>query len=145
MNAYVASGQNGLNLNTHLHIITTDGVHYRPEDPRFKKATKITNEKVAGLLSNIVQSITILLKNSGYLSPEGELVDNPTIDPLFHEHQSINMATAASIQGRIAFGPNAGKKVTRLGGSFGYAEEAPLFKGKLCYSGIQSTDQITLQ
>lgn len=44
------------------------------------------------------------------------------------------MATAASIQGRIAFGPNAGKKVIRLGGSFGYAEEAPLFKGKLCYA-----------
>ena len=123
-----------LNLNTHLHIITTDGVHYRPEDPLFKKATKITDEKVAGLLSNMVQSITALLKNSGYLSPEGELVDNPTIDPLFHEHQSINIATAASIQGRIAFGPNAGKKVTRLGGCFGYIEEAPLFKGKLCYS-----------
>ena len=101
MNAYVASGQNGLNLNSHLHIITTDGVHYRPEDPRFKKATKITNEKVAGLLSNIVQSITILLKNSGYLSPEGELVDNPTIDPLFHEHQSINMATLYDQSRRI--------------------------------------------
>ena len=53
-------------------------------------------------------------------------MDNPKIDPLFHEHQSINMATAASIQGRIAFGPNAGKKVTRLDGSFGYIEEAPL-------------------
>ena len=42
------------------------------------------------------------------------------------------MATKASIAGRIAFGPNAGQKVTRIGSGFGYAEEIPMMKGRLC-------------
>ena len=42
------------------------------------------------------------------------------------------MATRASLVGRIAFGPNAGKRVTRIGSGFGYGEERPMFKGKLC-------------
>jgi hypothetical protein len=38
------------------------------------------------------------------------------------------MATSSSIVGRIAFGPNAGQKVTRIGSGFGYYEEIPLAK-----------------
>ena len=37
--------------------------------------------------------------------------------------QSIDIAIKAFIAGRIAFGKNAGQKVTRLGSGFGYAEE----------------------
>lgn len=44
------------------------------------------------------------------------------------------MATASSIQSRIAYRPNAGRTVHRIGGGFGYAEEIPLAKGKRCYS-----------
>ena len=42
------------------------------------------------------------------------------------------MATSSSITRKIAFGPNAGKYVTRTGSGIGYGEEIPLFKGKLC-------------
>ena len=46
------------------------------------------------------------------------------------------METAAfnSMKGKIAFGENAGNYVTRIGSGFGYAEEVPKFKSKLCYS-----------
>jgi hypothetical protein len=44
------------------------------------------------------------------------------------------MATSSSIAGRIAFGPNAGKQVTRIGSGFGYYEEIPLAKGHRCFS-----------
>lgn len=44
------------------------------------------------------------------------------------------MATASSIAGKIAFGPNAGRKVTRIGAGFGYYEEIPLAKGHRCFS-----------
>ena len=120
------------NLNPHLHIIATDGMHYRPHNPLFRKSTKTTEKQVAKLLENIIQDILTLLKTKGYLNSQGELVENPLRDSLFTEYESINMATGASLLGRIAFGPNAGKKVTRLGGGFGYLEEKPLFKGKLC-------------
>jgi len=44
------------------------------------------------------------------------------------------MATSSSIVGTIAFGPNAGQKVTRIGSGFGYYEEIPLAKGHRCFS-----------
>ena len=61
-------------------------------------------------------------------------MDNPLIDDLFQESESIHLATQASLSGRIAFGPNAGKRVKRIGGGFGYEDEVPFGKGRLCYS-----------
>ncbi|MEY4630998.1 MAG: hypothetical protein RIQ81_1118 [Pseudomonadota bacterium] len=48
--------------------------------------------------------------------------------------QFSNAASAASIAGKIAFGPNAGRRVTRIGPGFGYHDEIPLAKGRLCFS-----------
>ena len=74
------------------------------------------------------------LKRMGYLDKEGEIVQNPKQDDLFAESESLSLATACSITGKIAFGPNAGKYVTKIGKGFGYLEETPLAKGKRCYS-----------
>ncbi|MBM4252289.1 MAG: hypothetical protein FJ146_09980 [Deltaproteobacteria bacterium] len=38
------------------------------------------------------------------------------------------------MSGKIAFGPNAGNYVRKIGGGFGYEGEVPLAKGKRCYS-----------
>ena len=46
----------------------------------------------------------------------------------------MESAAYNSMKGKIAFGENAGSYVTRLGMGFGYAEEVPKFKSKLCYS-----------
>jgi hypothetical protein len=61
-------------------------------------------------------------------------VQNPEADPLFENQSSLALATQNSIVGRIAFGPNAGNRVTKIGSGFGYMEEIPLAKGKRCYS-----------
>jgi len=53
---------------------------------------------------------------------------------MFSEYESLKAATQTSIAGKIAFGPNAGKYVTKIGSGFGYGEEIPLAKGKRCYS-----------
>lgn len=50
------------------------------------------------------------------------------------ESESLSLATECSIAGKIAFGPNAGKYVTKIGKGFGYLEEIPLAKGTRCYS-----------
>ena len=74
------------------------------------------------------------LRGKGYLDPDGDVVTNPQSDPLFADHESLAQAAASSIAGRIAFGPNAGKKVTRIGSGFGYMEEVPLANGTRCFS-----------
>ncbi|MCX6107602.1 MAG: transposase [Proteobacteria bacterium] len=50
------------------------------------------------------------------------------------DHESLTAALAASISGKIAFGPNAGKYVRKIGGGFGYEGEGPLAKSQRCYS-----------
>ena len=75
-----------------------------------------------------------LLQRRGYLDEAGDVVLNPAMDDLFNDHESITLAAQCSVAGKIAFGPNAGKYVTRIGKGFGYGEEIPLAKGQRCYS-----------
>ena len=68
------------------------------------------------------------------LNKDGEVVTNPDCDEMFRNHEGLAAASSASIAGKIAFGPNAGRHVTKVGSGFGYYEETPLAKGRLCYS-----------
>ena len=124
-----------LNLNPHLHILFCDGVFSGSgEAIRFRNLDAITDQEVEKLLVAISGKVLKHLKKQGYLGPEGEVVLHPLADSLFQDHESLAMATTSSIAGKIAFGPNAGKKVTRIGAGFGYYEEIPLAKGHRCFS-----------
>ena len=124
-----------VNLNPHLHIIALDGVYTRYGAlARFRNLDAITDDEVATLIQAISTKVMALCIRRGYLSKDGEQVAHPDLDPLFQNHVTLALATASSIQGRIAFGPNAGRTVRRIGGGFGYGEEIPLAKGKRCYS-----------
>jgi len=126
-----------LALNPHLHILCCDGVFQERkngESFRFRNLPTITDQEVDKLLIAISSKVLKHLRKRGYLDEHGEMVNHPLADPLFTDHESIAMATASSIVGRIAFGPNAGKKVTRIGSGFGFQEEIPLAKGKRCFS-----------
>ena len=121
------------NLNPHLHILCADGVYQRFDGiPRFRNLDPITDDDVADLAQSISHKVLRHLRRKGYLDRDGEVVENPAADSLFKDHDSIVQATACSVAGKIAFGPNAGKYVTRIGSGFGYAEEVPLAKGRLC-------------
>ena len=125
-----------LNLNPHLHILCSDGVYTRSSDgsPRFRNMEPISDSEVEALITTISQKIMNHLKRKGYLDKDGEVVLNPEADDIFAENDSLTQATASSIAGKIAFGPNAGRYVTRIGSGFGYGEEIPLAKGKRCFS-----------
>jgi hypothetical protein len=124
-----------LNLNPHLHILFCDGVFAGGgETFRFRNLDSITDKEVEKILTDISSKVVKLLKKQGYLNHEGEMVNHPVSDSLFRNHESLAMATSSSIAGRIAFGPNAGKQVTRIGSGFGYYEEIPLAKGHRCFS-----------
>jgi len=94
----------------------------------------ISDSEVETLITAISQKIMNHLKRKGYLDKDGEVVLNPEADDIFAENDSLTQATASSITGKIAFGPNAGRYVTRIGSGFGYGEEIPLAKGKRCFS-----------
>lgn len=124
-----------LNLNIHAHILCPDGVYSQIGDElRFKNLQAISDDEVANLIERIAHAVMRYLKKHGYLDQDGEILQNPEADSLFQDHQSLALATQSSIMGRIAFGPGAGKQVTKIGSGFGYLEEIPLAKGKRCYS-----------
>jgi hypothetical protein len=124
-----------LNLNPHLHILCLDGVYSRVNDKaRFHNVSRLTDDEVADLVEGVAKRILGYLKKKGYLDKDGEIVVNPACDSLFQDNSSLLDATTSSISGKIAFGPNAGKHVTRIGSGFGYLEEVALAKGRLCYS-----------
>jgi hypothetical protein len=124
-----------LNLNLHWHILYLDGIYNQiGNDTIFHNLAKITESEVEGILKQIVHKVLRYLRRSNFIDKEGELVKNPALDPLFEEHQVINDASAMSIAGKIAFGPNAGKYVRRIGSGFGYEGEIPYANGKKCYS-----------
>ena len=98
---------------------------------RFRNIDPITDDEVAWLCENIANKVMEHLTKEGYLDKDGEVVQNPMMDELFLENEAITLASTCSIAGKIAFGENAGKYVTKIGFVFGYIEEIPLSKGKL--------------
>lgn len=123
------------NLNPHLHVLLLDGVYTEVDGTvRFRNIDTITDDEVAWLCENISKKVMKHLTKEGYLDKDGEMVQSPMMDELFQDNESIATAAYASTYGKIAFGENAGKYVTKIGSGFGYLEEIPLAKGKLCYS-----------
>jgi hypothetical protein len=135
------------NLNPHLHILCLDGVFSEVMSEvmtndgssdvkrmKFSNVPALTNLETESILKAISTKVMKHLRKKGYLSPEGDVVQNPEAEGLFMEHDSLAQVTAASITGKIAFGPNAGRLVTRIGAGFGFGEETPLLKGTRCCS-----------
>ena len=122
-----------LRLNPHHHILVPEGVYILVGDkPVFKKAPKITDEDVEKLLMEISAKIRKYLVKKGYLNADGEICLNPEVSSVFSENEAVSMAAESSFRNRIAFGENAGKYVTKIGSGFGYEEEIPVAKSRLC-------------
>jgi hypothetical protein len=123
------------NLNPHLHILCPDGVYERHDGQvRFRNIEPLTNDDVTGLVETISHDVVRYLRRKGYLDKAGEIVEHPAAEGLFAEHDAMAQAVSSSLAGKIAFGPNAGHYVTRIGSGFGYSEEVPKLKGRLCAS-----------
>jgi hypothetical protein len=124
-----------LNLTPHFHILCPDGVYTRlGKKPHFRCITTMQEDDVLQLVQKIADDVKNLCVSLGYLSHDGDIVQNPALDALFQEDSALYHATMGSIAGKIAFGPHAGQYVRRLGKGFGYDEEIPLAKGKRCFS-----------
>jgi len=123
-----------LNLNPHLHILVLDGVYtIVKEKPKFHNLPAISDAELADIISKISSKIIRYFKKKNYLDKEGTVVNTPEGDTLYSESDSLSHAARSSVFSKIAFGPNAGQKVTKVGAGFGFDEEIPLAKGKLSY------------
>jgi ribosomal protein S27E len=98
-----------INLNIHFHSLVLDGVYYEDADKGicFQRLPPPSDSEVAGVTACIVKKIHRLLERRGLDSkarPE-------EADPLLQEQPLLAELYSASVQGRIASGPGAGKRL----------------------------------
>jgi len=104
----------GLNLNVHFHTLVLEGVFTATDDGgvRFHPLPAPTDEEVARVLATVATRVRRLLRRRGLEAGEGR--DLPP-DPLAEESGALAAVASASVQGRVALGARAGRRVLRLG------------------------------
>ena len=93
--------------------IDPDGVYAADDDdhPQFQPLPAPENEEIAQLTASLAERIPAWLQRRG-LGPEAVPEES---DPLRRDEPWLAGLYAASVSGRVAFGPNAGQRVTRAG------------------------------
>jgi hypothetical protein len=77
-------GQNGANLNVHMHMLLFEGVYSDPLQtavaPRFHEIPEPADNDVADVVAKIATRVIALLRRLGYLDQSPEMVFRP--DPI---------------------------------------------------------------
>ena len=90
-----------------------DGVYAADDDgkPQFQILLAPDDEEIARLTASLAERITKFLDRRG-LGPDS---DSEEPDRLSRDQPWLSSLYAAGVSGRVAFGPNAGRRVTRTG------------------------------
>jgi len=104
-----------LNLNVHFHALVLDGVFQdegRDRPPVFRAGQRLRQADLADILLTVRLRIAALLRRRG-------LADEDAAQELADRSPTLAATQAASVQGRLAFGPRRGQRITRIGGQPG--------------------------
>jgi hypothetical protein len=120
-----------LNLNVHFHSLLLDGVYASERDGvlRFDSLPPPDDAEVARVVSQVAKRVARLLERRG----SGPDSDPSEADPLGEEQPLLAQLYGASIAGRIATGPRAGRRVLRVGNCID-PEDLPALEGERCAS-----------
>jgi hypothetical protein len=102
------------NLHVHFHVLCIDGVYAPGRDgtPEFFPLRPPHNDEVRHLAETLAHRIPALLKRRGAQEGESDAGDS---DRLAVDQPWLSEVYAASVSGRLATGPDAGRRVA-LGG-----------------------------
>jgi hypothetical protein len=119
-----------LNLNVHFHSLVLDGVYEDDSDGmRFRPLPPPDDAEVERVACQLARRLVRLLERRG-LGPEA---DASEADPLRGEQPLLAALYAASVAGRVATGPRAGRSVLRRGDRID-VDDLPLLEGERCAS-----------
>jgi len=101
-----------INLNIHFHSLILDGVYYEDANKEicFQRLPPPDDSEVARVTVCIVKKIHRLLERRG-LGPKADPEEG---DPLLLDQPLLAELYGASVQGRIASGPGAGKRLAGI-------------------------------
>jgi hypothetical protein len=119
-----------INLNLHIHALVLDGLYADPEatgTPTFHALPAPDDSEIARVTAALARRIVRGLTRRGLLPDDGQ----PTEDPLASDEPLLAACASASLRGRIATGPRAGRRVMRLGDRID-VEDVESVPGKRC-------------
>lgn len=102
-----------LNLNVHFHALVLDGVYTAASPfarPEFHEAAELIESDVQHLVETIRARVLSLLRARGLVTDDGDV----TLGEANAQGDLLPLFQAASIQGRVAQGPDAGAPLERL-------------------------------
>ena len=136
--AFVHNWNSALALSPHFHILVMDaafeGMGERAMIPR--RLSEWKSIDLEEIIHEVVVKIVKHLQKKGYLNDQEEVAGHPTLDDLFADHEDLVSALSASLHNRRTIGACAGGPGTKIGKGFGYWEEDPVKKGRLCLSQV---------
>ena len=96
-----------------MSALVIDGVYAADENgrPQFQVLLAPEDEEVERLTATLAERMTKLLQRRG-LGPDSDPEES---DPLSRDQPCLAGLYAAAVSGKVAFGPNAGRRVTRTG------------------------------
>jgi hypothetical protein len=130
-----------INLNPHLHVLMLDGVYVDGDDddggdgsddgsdggeespPRFVPAPRLTDDDVQRIVQTTARRVVRLCQRRG-------LFDDGAVDPYWEQEPLLAQLAAASVQGVVATGERAGRRVRRQLSD----PEDGVRTGTLCYA-----------
>jgi hypothetical protein len=119
--AFVQRFGSALNLHPHVHVIVLDGVYagLEGETPSFYPLRAPEDQDVAAVAETTSRRTRALLTKKGI----GASDDGEAEDPLMRDTPWLAGLYAYAVRGRIATGPNTGKRNRTWGGSCGESQE----------------------
>jgi hypothetical protein len=111
--SFIQRFDSALRLNLHIHMLAFDGVYAADDNdrPQFQVLLAPEDAEIARLTASLAQRIAKLLDRSS-LGPDSDPEES---DSLRRDEPWLAGLYAAAVSGRTAYGPNAGRRVTRVG------------------------------
>jgi hypothetical protein len=111
--SFIQRFDSALRLNPHIHMVCFDGIYAADEHdrPHFQAVLAPETEEIARGTASLGERITMLIARRG-LGPESDPEES---DSLRRDEPFLAGLYAAAVSGRTAYGPHAGRRVTRIG------------------------------
>jgi hypothetical protein len=110
---FIQRFSDALNLDPHAHLMALDGLYIDDSkgNPVFQRVGPPTDAEVARVAERVHQRVLRLMQQRG-LGPQA---DPEEADALRRDEPLLAEFYSASISGRVATGPRAGKRIARVG------------------------------
>jgi hypothetical protein len=128
---FIQRSSDALNLDPHFHVMAQDGIYIDggEGEPVFRRVAPPSDAEIARVADRVHRRVTRLMEQRGL----GPRADPEEADTLRRDEPLLAEIYSASISGRVATGPRAGRRIVRVGDEVD-SEDAAIISGRCCAS-----------